>query len=64
MAQDRGQWASRIGFILAASGSAAREEGFKTSNEIGKIYWGWVFLLRYIVPIAVFAVFLHAIGII
>ena len=51
-------------FVAWRMGDKAREEGFKTSNHLGKMYWGWVFLLRYIVPIGVLAVFLHAIGII
>jgi|TARA_B100001964_G_C14243860_1_gene606430 NSS family neurotransmitter:Na+ symporter len=51
-------------FVAWRMGDAAREEGFKTSSQLGKLYWWWVFLLRYIVPIGVLAVFLHAIGII
>lgn len=35
---------------------------FETSKPIGKVFWGWMFLLRYIVPIAILAVFLHVIG--
>lgn len=42
----------------------AREEGFKAGSRWGQIFWGWVFLLRFIVPVAVGAVFLHAIGLI
>ncbi|TVQ58620.1 MAG: hypothetical protein EA377_00060, partial [Phycisphaerales bacterium] len=45
-------------------GDAARREAFTTGTRLGKLYWGWVQLLRYIVPIAVLIVFLNAIGII
>lgn len=44
-------------------GGEARERGFRAGTRFGQLYWGWVFLLRYIVPIGVGAVFLHAIGI-
>ena len=50
-------------FVAWRMGSAARIEGYTTSNPIGKAYWTWIFLLKYLVPIAVTAVFLHAIGI-
>ena len=40
------------------------EQGFKTGSKLGQLYWGWVFLLRFIVPVAVVAVLLHAVGVI
>ena len=43
-------------------GDQAREEGFKAGSPLGSMYWGWVLFLRYVVPVAVGAVFLHAIG--
>ena len=55
-----------LGIALFAAwrvGNKAREEGFKAGTKFGKLYWGWVFLLRYIVPIAVLLVFLNAIGV-
>ena len=51
-------------FVAWRVGGHAREEGFKAGTNFGKMYWGWVFLLRYIVPVGVIAVFLHAIGVI
>lgn len=42
----------------------AREQGFKAGSSLSGMFWGWIFLLRYIVPVAVGAVFLHAIGLI
>jgi len=51
-------------FVAWRVGDAAREEGFKTGSRFGKMYWGWVQLLRYLVPIGIIAVFLHAIGLI
>jgi len=51
-------------FMAWRVGGKAREEGFKSGSKLGKLYWGWVFLLRFIVPIGVVAVFLHAINVI
>lgn len=45
-------------------GGAAREQGFKTGSRWGRLYWGWLFLLRWIVPIGVTLVFLHSISVI
>lgn len=50
-------------FVAWRVGGVAREHGFKSGSRWGRLYWGWVWLLRYLVPIAVGAVFLHAIGI-
>lgn len=51
-------------FVAWRVGDAAREQAFKAGTRLGQIYWTWVFLLRFIVPVGVFAVFLHAIGVI
>lgn len=56
-----------LGIALFAAwrvGGHARQQGFMTGCKFAKLYWGWVFLLRFIVPIGVVAVFLHAIGVI
>ncbi len=50
-------------FVAWRVGDAAREQGFKTGTKLGKLYWGWVQLLRFIVPIAVILVLLNAIGV-
>ncbi|NNF45053.1 MAG: sodium-dependent transporter [Phycisphaerales bacterium] len=49
-------------FVAWRVGGAAREAGFKTGTRFGGLYWGWIQLLRYVVPIAVILVFLNAIG--
>jgi NSS family neurotransmitter:Na+ symporter len=51
-------------FVAWRVGAAAREHGFKSGSRWAQLYWTWVWLLRYLVPIAIVAVFLHAIGII
>lgn len=40
----------------------ARERAFKSGSRFARSYWGWVLLLRYFVPPAVVAIFLHAVG--
>ena len=40
-----------------------RADAFKSGTRLGYLYWGWLRLLRYIVPLAVLAVFLHSIGV-
>ncbi|MGE3166513.1 MAG: sodium-dependent transporter [Planctomycetota bacterium] len=40
----------------------AREAGFKAGSRLGHLYWAWVGLLRYVVPVGIVAVFLHATG--
>ncbi len=50
-------------FVAWRVGSQAREQGFKAGSRLGQLYWGWVFLLKFIVPIAVFVVLLNAIGV-
>ena len=51
-------------FMAWRVGGRAREAAFTAGTNWGRLYFGWVFLLRYLVPFAVLAVFLHAIGII
>jgi NSS family neurotransmitter:Na+ symporter len=41
-------------------GGDAREQAFKSGTRLGYLYWTWVWLLRYVTPPAVIAVFLHA----
>lgn len=50
-------------FVAWHAGGPAREQAFKSGSRWGGLYWSWVWLLRYLVPVAVLAVFLHAIGI-
>lgn len=40
----------------------ARERAFRAGSRFGRLYWSWVWLLRYLVPPAIVAVFLEAIG--
>jgi NSS family neurotransmitter:Na+ symporter len=42
----------------------ARELAFRSGTRFGRLYWGWVWLLRWLVPPAVVAVFLHGSGIV
>ena len=51
-------------FVAWRMGGAAREQAFKAGSRFARLYWGWVWLLRYVVPAGVLAVFLHAIGLI
>jgi NSS family neurotransmitter:Na+ symporter len=44
-------------------GDAARRESFGAGTRLGALYWGWVQLLRYVVPLAVGLVFLNALGV-
>ncbi|MCA9112354.1 MAG: sodium-dependent transporter, partial [Planctomycetaceae bacterium] len=50
-------------FVAWRVGPEAREHSFKAGTKFGALYWGWVALLRFIVPIGVIAVFLNAIGV-
>ncbi|NNE44642.1 MAG: sodium-dependent transporter, partial [Gemmatimonadetes bacterium] len=50
-------------FVAWRVGGQAREEGFKAGTKFGALYWGWVQLLRYLVPLGVIAVLLYATGI-
>lgn len=49
-------------FMSWRVGRHAREEAFRTGSRWGRCYWGWMYLLRFVVPIAVLVVFLHAVG--
>ena len=51
-------------FIAWRVSDKAREEAFASGNTLGRLYWSWILLLRYLVPVGVLAVFLHAIGVI
>ncbi len=50
-------------FVAWRMGGQAREQAFKAGSRFARLYWGWLWLLRYIVPVGVLAVFLHALGI-
>ncbi len=43
---------------------AMRREEFLTGSRWGAAYLGWLWLLRFVVPVAVLAVFLHALGLV
>ncbi len=49
-------------FVAWRVGDAAREEGFRTGTKLGMLYWGWVQLLRYLVPLGVLLILLNAVG--
>lgn len=49
-------------FMAWRVGARAREEAFRSGTKFGKLYWSWVWLLRYLVPPAIIAVFLQATG--
>jgi NSS family neurotransmitter:Na+ symporter len=49
-------------FMAWRVSDAERADAFKSGTRLGFLYWGWLRLLRYIVPVAVLAVFLHSIG--
>lgn len=51
-------------FVAWRMGEHAREQAFRAGSRFARLYWGWVWLLRYIVPVGVVAVFLHALGVI
>lgn len=51
-------------FVAWRVGDEARRQAFMAGTRLGKLYWGWVQLLRYIVPIAVLVVFLNAVNLI
>ena len=50
-------------FVAWRVGSDVREQGFKAGTRLTALYWGWVQLLRYLVPIAVVLVMLNALGV-
>jgi NSS family neurotransmitter:Na+ symporter len=49
-------------FFAWRVGAEARARAFAAGTRFGKLYWGWVWALRYLAIPAVIAVFLHAIG--
>ena len=51
-------------FVSWRVGHQARYEAFMAGTRLGKLYWGWIYLLKYLVPIGVLAIFLHAIGVV
>ena len=50
-------------FVAWRVDDAAREAGFRAGSKMGRLYWGWVWLLRYLVPVAVVMVLLNALGV-
>lgn len=51
-------------FLAWRVGAAAREQAFLAGTRWGKLYWAWMWLLRYLVPPAVVIVFLRAINVV
>lgn len=49
-------------FLAWRVGNLARQQVFTASTRWGRLYWGWLCLLRYVVPVAVLLVFLNAVG--
>ena len=49
-------------FLAWHVGAQAREEAFRSGSRFGRLYWSWVWLLRYLVPPAIVAVFLRVTG--
>jgi NSS family neurotransmitter:Na+ symporter len=49
-------------FFAWRVGAEARERAFRSGSRFGRMYWSWVWLLRYLVPPAVVIVFLQASG--
>ena len=60
---------SGLGIALVASwkvGGDARRVAVAEGSRLGTIGWfytGWLTLLRYLVPVAIGAIFLHAVGV-
>ena len=50
-------------FLTWHVGAKAREVGFKEGTPFQRAYVGWLFLLRWLVPIAIIFVFLNAVGV-
>ena len=50
-------------FVAWRVNDAAREAGFSAGSKMGRLYWGWLWLLRYLVPVAIVMVLLNALGI-
>jgi NSS family neurotransmitter:Na+ symporter len=51
-------------FFAWRVGAQAREQAFRSGSRFGRLYWGWVWLLRYLVPPAIVVVFLQASGLV
>ncbi|MGE4619529.1 MAG: sodium-dependent transporter [Planctomycetota bacterium] len=51
-------------FVAWRAGDAAREKGFQEGTRFQNLYVAWLMLLRYLVPVGVIAVLLHALKII
>jgi NSS family neurotransmitter:Na+ symporter len=51
-------------FFAWSVGREAREQAFKAGTRFARLYWIWVWMLRYLAPPAVVAVFAHATGLI
>ena len=50
-------------FVAWRVDDAAREAGFSAGSKMGRLYWGWLWLLRYVIPVAIVMVLLNALGI-
>jgi len=51
-------------FVAWRIDAGTRRQGFMAGSRFGRLYWIWLQFLRYVVPLAVLAVFLNAIGLI
>lgn len=49
-------------FMAWRVGAQAREQAFRSGTRFGGLYWSWIWLLRYLVPPAIVAVFLEVTG--
>jgi NSS family neurotransmitter:Na+ symporter len=43
---------------------AIRHREFLSGSKLAGVYKGWLFLLKFLVPVGIFFVFLHAIGVV
>jgi NSS family neurotransmitter:Na+ symporter len=50
-------------FVAWRMGDAARALAFSADGGYARLYWAWVWLLRYLVPLGVTGIFLHALGV-
>jgi NSS family neurotransmitter:Na+ symporter len=51
-------------FFAWSVGGEEREQAFKSGTRFARLNWTWVWLLRFVAPPAVIAVFMHAVGVI